>query len=248
MTAVFIFLLGLGVGSFLNVLIFRLPLEENFVRGRSYCPDCRHSLAWKDLIPLISFLVLKKKCRYCSKKISGRYFWIELMTGTIFLLFWPSFFWLAVISLLIVLVFIDFDYFLIPDKILVVLALLALSYQLISQKSFLALWPNLLAGMVAGMIFLLIFAATKGKKMGLGDVKLMALLGFIFGFPPILLIFYLAVAGALAWSVILILFFGGKLETKLPFGSLLAGSAVIFILFNQFFLRLFEPYVLRLYT
>jgi len=257
MIPVFIFLIGLSIGSFFNVLIFRLPRKEGFIKGRSRCPSCRHVLSWKDLFPLASFLFLKRKCRFCSKKISWRYFLVELTTALVFLVFfmvsrpdswlllWIFSLWLAISCLLIVLVFIDFDYLIIPDKILVVIALLALSLHLTNSFDFPL--ANLVTAAVSGMIFFLIFLLTRGEKMGLGDVKLMALLGFIFGFPEIIPIFYLAVAGALVWSVILILFFGGKLQTKIPFGSLLAGSAIIFILFNKFLMPYLTPYLFRLY-
>src|SRR3989344_3595461 len=89
MIPVFIFLIGLSIGSFFNVLIFRLPRKEGFIKGRSRCPSCRHVLSWKDLFPLASFLFLKRKCRFCSKKISWRYFLVELTT----LLFFLSFLW-----------------------------------------------------------------------------------------------------------------------------------------------------------
>lgn len=247
MQSLIIFALGLSVGSFLNVLIFRLPREENFVRGRSKCPSCGHVLGWQDLFPLASFLFLRGKCRFCAQKISWRYFFVELLTGTVFLLFWPFYIWLAIICLLIVLIFIDFEYFLIPDKILIVAGFLVLSLQLTNQ-SISPLLNSFLTAVFSGLIFFLIFAVTGKKKMGFGDVKLMVLLGFIFGFPVILPVFYLAVAGAVVWGIVLILFFGGKLQTKLPFGTLLAGSAVIFILFNKFLIPPLMPYIFRLYV
>ena len=151
---------------------------------------------------------------------------------------------MVIISLLIALIFIDFEYFIIPDKILIVFGLLAFFYQLASFT----ILANLLVAAISGVIFFLIFLLTKGEKMGLGDVKLIALLGFIFGFPGILIVLYLAVTGALVYGIVLILFFGGKLQTKLPFGSLLAGSAIIFILFNKFLLSFFMPYIFRIYT
>src|SRR3989344_4481672 len=163
MTAVLVFLIGLVAGSFLNVLIFRLPRREGFIKGRSQCPSCRHVLSWKDLIPLASFLFLKRKCRFCSKKISWRYFLVELTTALVFLvffmmtrpdnlfLFWSFSFWLAIMGLLIVLVFIDFDYLLIPDKILIVIALLALFFRLTNQLDILL--ANFLTAAVAGIIF-----------------------------------------------------------------------------------------------
>lgn len=255
MASVVIFLFGLGAGSFLNVLIYRIPRGESFVKGRSRCPSCRHLLDWKDTVPLISFFFLRKKCRYCLKKISWRYFGVEGLTAVVFLVFfwtarpagflggWSFFFWLAIFSLLIVLLFIDFDYFIIPDKILLVLFFLGFLYQLFGQS----ILANSLAAAVAGIIFFLIFALTRGRGLGLGDVKFVALLGFLFGFPAILPMIYLALAGGLVWSVVLILFFEGRRETKLPFGSLLAGSAISFILFGKFFLPVLMPYIFRLY-
>ena len=263
MIAVFIFIIGLSVGSFLNVLIWRIPKGENFIKGGSKCPHCGHILSWRDLIPLASFFFLKRKCRYCRQPISWRYPLIELLTGIIFLSFFFSVFgnqllvtnyqlpiWLAVISLLIVLVFIDFDYFIISDKILIGLFLISLAEQLFLNKP-LSIGRNLLTGGAVGLIFFLVYLATNayysGGGMGLGDVKLVGLLGFIFGFPAILPIIYLALAGSLLAAIILILFFKGGLKSKLPFGSFLGGAAIVFIIFNQFFLPTLMPYIFKLY-
>ena len=259
MPAVFIFLFGLIIGSFLNVLIWRLPREESFVKGRSKCPHCGHALGRRDLIPLASFFFLKKKCRYCRKKISWRYPLVELLTGTVFWFFWQfnqlsvsSYqlpIWLAILALLIVLIFIDFDYYIIPDKILIVLALLGLLNVFFLSRS-LAL-TNVVTAAVAGLVFFLIYlfanAYYEGGGMGLGDVKLAALLGFIFGFPAILPIIYLALIASLLVGLVLLLFFKGSLKTKLPFGSFLGGAAIVYALFNKFFLPSLMPYIFRLY-
>lgn len=258
MQSLIIFALGLSVGSFLNVLIYRLPRGEKFVKGRSRCPSCRHILDWKDLIPLFSFIALKRKCRYCAKKISWRYFWIELLAGSIFLalfllndsLFsWSFIFSAATAGLLIVLIFIDFDYLMIPDKILAGLGLLGFGNLLFLDRTL--IFNNFLTGLVNGLIFFLIYSLAniryKGGGMGFGDVKLAALLGFLFGFPAILPIIYLALAGSLTAGLVLILFFKKELQTKLPFGSFLGGAAIIYILFNQFFIPALTPYFFRFY-
>jgi len=262
MQSLIIFALGLSVGSFLNVLIWRLPRGENFVKGHSRCPSCRHVLGWKDLIPLFSFIFLKRKCRYCHRKISRRYFTVELLTGIVFLaLFfftpldtyqsWWSFgLWLSIVTLLIALTFIDFDYFIIPDKILIVIGMLGLLNIFFLDRS-LNIFVNLLVGAVAGFTFFIVYLITatyyEEGGMGLGDVKLVALLGFIFGFPLILPIIYLALAGSLIGGLIIITFFKGNLRTKLPFGSFLGGSAITFIIFNKFFLPSLMPYIFKLY-
>ena len=81
-----IFVFGLMIGSFLNCVIYRLETGENFLKGRSYCPYCKHVLNWQDLIPILSFLILKGKCRYCQQKISLQYPIVEISTGLLFLL------------------------------------------------------------------------------------------------------------------------------------------------------------------
>lgn len=131
---VFIFLFGLIVGSFLNCLIYRLETGESFLKGRSFCPYCKHVLSWQELIPIFSFLILKGKCRYCRRKISLQYPLVEVATGILFLLpFSPSlsylldgrlifkldllFYWL-ISSFFIVIFVYDLKHYLIPDKII----------------------------------------------------------------------------------------------------------------------------------
>ena len=111
----FVFLFGLAAGSFLNCLIYRLEKNESFLKGRSYCPHCHHTLTWKDLIPILSFLILKGKCRYCGKKISWQYPLVEFFTAFTFLLIWVNFYAIAqmfnlffylIISCLLIVIFV----------------------------------------------------------------------------------------------------------------------------------------------
>ncbi len=81
-----VFIFGLIVGSFLNCIIYRLQTDESFLKGRSFCPNCKHTLSWQDLIPIFSFIILKGKCRYCQNKISLQYPLVELATGILFIL------------------------------------------------------------------------------------------------------------------------------------------------------------------
>ncbi len=259
MAIIFIFLVGLAVGSFLNVLIWRLPRNENFVRGRSRCVFCRHPLSWQEIIPLASFIFLKRRCRHCGKKISWRYFGVELLTGTTFLSFWkfsqlPVTSYqlpvtLSILALLIVLVVVDFDYYVIPDKILVVLGGLGLLRLFVLSRSLILI--SITTAAVVGLVFFLIYLLAniyyEGGGMGLGDVKLAALLGFLFGFPAILPVIYLALTASLLTGLTWLLFFKGSLKTKLPFGSFLGGAAIVYTLFNQFFLSSLMPYIFRLY-
>ncbi|MBI2676798.1 MAG: prepilin peptidase [Candidatus Yanofskybacteria bacterium] len=274
-----IFLLGLTVGSFLNVLIYRLPrtvlskrlrtVLGSIVYGRSKCPKCKHVLAWYDLVPLFSFIFLKGRCRYCKKPFSGRYFFVEILTGLLFLTFFALqrpgslygyldlSFWLFVFSTLLVLAFIDLDYFIIIDKILIVLVLITFLYQVFRKYVVLAepatiggifnIYPNLLTAFLSGLIFLLIFWATKGRGIGLGDVKFIFVLGFLLGFPGILIVVYLSLLAGMIWGLALILFFGASMKSKIAFGFILANAAIVFMLFNQFLTAKFAPYIFRLY-
>ncbi len=140
-----LFLLGLCVGSFLNVLIERLPKGEGVVGGRSHCPKCGHVLAWRDLVPLLSFVLLKGRCRYCGQKISWQYPLVELATGFIFasslfllstfhLLNPSSILYLLSSVFLIPIFVIDLKHGIIPDKIVFPAVLIALSAQLLAPS------------------------------------------------------------------------------------------------------------------
>ncbi|HEY4484316.1 MAG TPA: prepilin peptidase [Candidatus Paceibacterota bacterium] len=267
--AIIIFVLGLTIGSFLNVLTYRLPKGLDFVVGRSKCQKCSHVLAWLDIIPLFSFTFLKGRCRYCKRSISKRYFFVEILTGllflTLFILQQPDSlygyldlsFWLFISSTLLVLAFIDLDYFIIFDKILLVLFVVGLAYQFLRGYVFwlepavvggsLNISHNLLTAFLSFAIFLLIFLVTKGKGIGMGDIKLFFVLGFLFGFPAILVIVYIALIAGMVWGLALILFFGASMKSRVAFGFVLANAAIVFILFSQFLITKFTPYVIRLY-
>ena len=127
----FIFLFGLTIGSFLNCVIYRLEKSESFLKGRSYCPNCKHILGWQDLIPVFSFLILKGKCRYCQQKISWQYPLVELFTGLIFLFVFyilHSTFYILISCFLIVIFVYDLKYSLIPDKIIYPAIILSLIF------------------------------------------------------------------------------------------------------------------------
>lgn len=268
MAAVVIFFLGLAVGSFLNVLIHRLPRGEGFVSSCSRCVKCGRALVWADLIPVLSFTIFKRRCRYCRQTISWRYPVVESLTA---FLFWSIFFlhqpagivylsfifWLAIISLLIVVVFIDLEHFLILDKILLALLSLTAIYQVVRavylKKEHFILntsldWQiNLITALAAGGIFFLLFLATRGRGIGLGDVKLVFCLGFLLGLPALLPVIYLALVIGLVWGLIKLMFFGASLKSKLPFGSVLGISAIFFITFNKIIPADIWLYLFRLY-
>jgi len=258
----FLFLLGLAVGSFLNVLIDRLPAEESPFKGRSHCEDCKKILAWYDLMPIFSFFFLKGKCRYCRFPISYYYPLVELTTGALFVAIsifvnnnfqfsifnfqsnlnfqWGQIltliYYLFVVSSLIVVFFTDLKYGIIPDKIVYPSILVSIAYLFINHKSLFI--NHLLVGIGAFIFFLLLFLATRGRGMGFGDVKLVFLLGLFLGWPKIMLALYFAFLTGAVLGCILILWRKKRLSETIPFGPFLSAGAFIAMFFGDVFLKL----------
>ena len=145
--SIFYFLLGLCVGSFLNCIIYRLHIKESSLKGFSHCPHCKHRLSWKDLIPILSFIILKGRCRYCHQKISLQYPLVETTTGLLFLSififqnlqgFNPCYlFYLLVISCFLIIIFVyDLKHYIIPDKVIYPATGIVFLYQIISNIQF----------------------------------------------------------------------------------------------------------------
>jgi len=238
-----IFLFGLVFGSFANVCIFRLPKGKSIVKPPSYCPSCGKNILWYDNIPLISYIVLKGKCRFCKKPISPRYFIVELITGLLFFFIYkkfnitPAFFIFLIFALsLIIIGFIDMDTYLIPDVIVLPAIPLGLTFsaifpQIHGLERFDAFLYSLI-GIFLGaglLLFLGGFGKIMFKKeaMGGGDVKLLAMIGSFLGWKNVLLsLFFASLAGTLI-SLVLILLKKRSIEDYVPFGPYLGIGAVI---------------------
>ncbi len=204
-------LFGLAIGSFLNVLIFRIPQKEEFVKTPSHCMSCGHRLAWYDLIPLFSWLSLGGKCRYCRSKLSKQYPLVEFANG----LLWFAVFLLFLLpqngdpvalvrgllhalmcSALLALSVIDFRTFEIPVGFNIFIGALGVVNLLLD----LSRWVDALIGLFCVSVpLLLIFLVSKGSAIGGGDVKLMAACGFMLGWQKIC---FAMVAGCILGSVI----------------------------------------------
>lgn len=234
----FVFVFGLCVGSFLNVVIVRLQTGET-LGGRSHCPRCRHRLAWIDLVPVISFLVLYGACRYCKTKISLQYPLVELSTGLIFLFIFVFFashmlFWFYIASSLIVIFVYDLKHFIIPDKILFPAIMIAFLFDIANDPFMITSYFT--AAALASGFFLVIYIVSRGRWIGFGDVKLAILLGLLLGWPAIITGLFLAFwLGAIA-GIILMVAHRGKLKTQMPFapflimgtcGALIWGSTIM---------------------
>ena len=256
--AILIFLIGICVGSFINVLVLRTHKECKFLRGRSKCQKCQQVIAWYDLIPIVSFLVLRKRCRKCKEPISWQYLAVELATGLAFVLVYltnidaltgvfPTTDTLAplhqgfggqagVIPMLIftfflIVIFVyDLKYQLILDRFSVPAMVVALVLNLLLGVS---LWSMLIGAVVVGGFFLIQWLLSKGTWIGDGDIRLGILMGLILGWKFALVALFLAyVIGALV-GVIMILTKKAKMKTQIPFGTFLAAATYVTMLFGS---------------
>jgi len=234
------FLMGIMIGSFLNVVIWRIPRGESIIRPRSHCPSCKEDIAPYDNIPLISWLILDRKCRHCKKPISPRYFLIELLSGLVSLIMVSVFgvsslllVYLSMLYLLIAISVIDFEHYIIPDSL--ILFGLAL---VISAHIFEALPISILNGIYgalvfAGTLFLIGIIGEwilKKESMGLGDVKLGFVIGGLLGLESAVLVLFLSFLLATFLTVMGMLFFKLDGKGKIPFAPFMAGACLIVFL------------------
>lgn len=237
-----LFILGLCIGSFFNVLVARWGTGEGAVAGRSHCPHCRHTLAWYDLIPLASFVLLRGRCRYCHAPIAWRYPLIELVTAGLFITFLyqlglPStlqtMFFALLALLLLLLFYFDIVHFVLPDVILVLIGILSLAYLLRTDPSLIP--TRLLSGFLMGLPFAILYVVSRGSWVGFGDVKLTFVLGLALGYP----FGFFALIGGI-WSaalvgIALMIVRRATGKTEIPFGAFLSASAIIIILYYHVF-------------
>ncbi len=230
---------GLIVGSFLNVCIVRLPEEESIVRPASHCRHCRTPVAWYDNIPVVSFVFLSGRCRACSSPIGLRYPLVELLTAGLFVALLMRGFpprelliYMALVSALVVITFIDIDHFIIPDAISLPSIIIAPGLAFVVGHVSVI---DSLIGIVAGGGTLWLFAwlyevIRKQEGMGFGDVKLLAMIGGLQGWPGA---FFSVFCGALVGSLIgigLLAAKRGRGDTAIPFGPFLALGSVVYLL------------------
>lgn len=251
-------ILGLCLGSFVNALVWRTRQNERYKKSisilndRSMCPHCRHALGVADLVPLLSWVFLRGRCRYCKKPISLQYPLVELAMTLVFVLsyaFWPypitggqlALFiaWLAASVGLMALLVYDLKWMLLPNKILYPSLLAAAAGHLVylagfapDKLHFLLNW--LLSVLVAAGVFWVLYSVSGGRWIGFGDVRLGLITGTLLQTPArsILMIFLASLAGA-AVSIPLIAAGKSKLSAKIPYGPFLIGATFICLLFGQ---------------
>ncbi len=234
--------LGLLIGSFLNVCIYRIPRSENIALPRSHCPSCQHTIAFYDLVPLISFIVLLGKCRYCKEPISFLYPLVEILAaaGTLFFYIHFSLTPLFFISItlfysLIVITFIDLKHYIIPDIITLpgIGVGLALSFFNISSSFQHSLIGILMGGGILWFMGWIYQLLTKREGMGGGDIKLMARLGAGLGYKASSCSLCVSSGLGAIGGHIFILVMRKTKHTPIPFGPFIAAAALLYLLYGQ---------------
>ena len=232
---------GLVFGSFLSVIVFRLDAKEGIVTGRSECRRCLKRLKWYDLVPLLSFLYLKGKCRYCKVKIGVIYPIMELAVAATFVsycslngtcVYISSFYHLSILFTLLALLFFDYSFYILPDKLIGTGFIISLLYFLLFNSDLLN--NSLIIGLALGSFFAILYLASKGKWLGFGDAKLAFLVGFVLGYPAGVFAVMASVWAGALWGIGLILLNRANLKTPLPFGSFMAGATILFIIFQNY--------------
>ena len=259
----FIFIFGLIIGSFLNCLIWRLHTGES-LNGRSYCPKCRKRICWFDNIPVVSFILLRGKCRHCGKPISWQYPLVELITGLLFFFAFcvnfhfspfnagqaiPDIYAISrfpivdfirllrdwfIIAVMIVIFIIDLRWYLILDAVTLPSAVLIFFLNILLGMN----WHNLLfSGIIGGSFFLFQFLVSGGKWIGGGDIRLGLLMGLAFGWPLTLLAIIMGYWIGTIVAVYLMISGKKQLSSKLPLGVFLSLSSVIVLFWGEYILR-----------
>ena len=241
-------MLGLSVGSFLNCYIWRLHIGKKNT-GRSMCPKCSHQISWYDNIPVLSFILLKAKCRKCKKSISWQYLVVELVTA---MLFYISFYLTSrglamdqlgglefvlislrnffIISVLIVIFIYDLKWYLILDKVTFPAMAVVFGLNLLTGVS----WSGMLiSGIIGGSFFLVQFLVSKGKWIGGGDIRLGFLMGLMLSWPNILVALFLSYITGSVIGVFLIIFGKKKMDSQVPFGVFLTASTLITMFYGS---------------
>lgn len=243
----FVFMLGAVVGSFLNVCIYRMPRVESIVFPGSHCPYCNNKISWYDNIPLISYILLRARCRHCNVKIPLKYFFVELLTAALFL-FLFNYYGLGVkfliyvlfTNLLLIATFVDIRYRIIPDEISLGGIIIGLILSCIFPQaqnvnshfqglvfSFIGALCGAAVTYFTGLLGSFIF---KKEAMGFGDVKLMAAIGAFLGWKLTLLSFFIAPFFGSFFGIIVLL---RKKSHLIPYGPFLSLGALLSLLYGE---------------
>lgn len=251
---VVLFAVGAIIGSFLNVVIYRTVNEESWVWGRSKCDSCQTLVRWYDNIPLVSYLLLRARCRQCQEPIALSYPVVEFLTGSLFVWwYWGGFvffeltkapfqtlqplFWLTVGILLLLIAVADTLYYIIPDVVVGLLMVVSLAYRVFLVLSGIMQINDFILTLVAMLgaiaFFGALWAITRGKGMGFGDVKLVAPLALLLGWPKVIVAIFLAFILGASIGIVLLAWGRKKTSHVIPFGPFLVAGTFISLVFGN---------------
>jgi leader peptidase (prepilin peptidase)/N-methyltransferase len=242
---VLFFLLGLEIGSFLNVCIDRLPRGKSIVKPPSHCEACGHRLAAKDLIPLFSYLWLRGRCRYCRASIPGKLFYVELVSGVIYaFLYWkygltPELGAMMFYAALFTIIFmVDLEKGVILNKVVYPAMAVAVILGVLGIQPELTQWPvegiaNIAMGGGVGFLFFLVLVVASRGGMGWGDVKLAGLIGLATGFPMVLVTIVLGAGLGAIVGVVLMAVKKKGMKSRIPFGPFLSVATMVTLIWGS---------------
>ena len=251
MDLIFVIILGALWGSFANVCIIRIPQGKGVVVGRSFCVKCKKKIQWFDNIPIISYLLLKSKCRNCKTKISFQYFLVESISLINFLVLYlifgislTSLFLIILSVVFLIIFFIDLKHYIIPNSLTYSMMILGFIKSFVPNLD--PIFPNFLNSLIGGLlgygiIWSIIYFYRQFKKkegMGLGDAKLFAVIGFWFGWISIPFVIFLSSTIALLSVLPDLLRSSKKLSSQIPFGPFIILGTIFYLVFQDNFVKL----------
>jgi len=243
MNEVFVFISGLVVGSFLNVCIYRIPRNESLLYPPSHCPFCGAHIRWSDNIPIISYIILKGRCRNCGAHIPIRYPLVEFLSATILILLYERFslsllfLKYAVFSYaLLTITFIDIKHLIVPDRIVLPLILLGILFSLPHHvlKSIVGIAGGFVLFVLIAIIGKILF---KKEALGGGDIKLIAACGAFLGITGVIITTFLSAFFGSIFGIYFIIFKKGKISSQLPYAPFISVAAFLYILYGETFVR-----------
>lgn len=253
---IYIFIIGVVCGSFFNVCIYRIPEGKSIVYPSSSCMTCNTNLKSRDLIPIVSYLLSRGKCRYCGNKIPIRYALVELLTGIIFTLVYNTYeisfstlYIIILVSILIIITFIDIDHLIIPNVLIIVGSIVAFIGSCIGVGVEVkdGVFGALICGVLVLVVTFILGKIVKRKVMGIGDIKLFAMLGLFLGVKYGLLTVILSVyIGAIYGILVILLNKINKKEynSKMPYGPFISISAITISLYGVDIINLYMSLII----
>ena len=251
MDLIFVVILGGLWGSFANVCIHRLPQNKGVVSGRSHCPKCKKEIVWQDNIPIISYLILNAKCRNCKSRISLQYPMVEMINILLFLIIYFLFgislttILLMILSLsFLIIFFIDLKHFIIPNSL--TFSMMILGFIKSFDPNLNSIFPNYVNSLIGGLfgygvIFSIIFFYKQIRKkegMGLGDAKLLAVIGFWFGWIAIPFVLFLSSIFALVSVIPDLIKKNKKMTSQIPFGPYIILATIFYLVFKNYLISI----------